>query len=507
MKAPPLAPTLGAGQVDTDAAATAQEAQPVPPAASSAPVSSSTAEAKPAFDVEAAAKEWQRASKASIEPDEDAPWKKRRRAKAAVGPPGKKGQADVRSAAKLVASAERIAAATDPKKQAQALAAEEKLRKKVVVSNVPAAASNVDLADFFTGAIFSATGHTLAAEWQSGAAKVVVGVERSSASKNASVHFGTALGASVALMLNGIQFQGQALSLKRPTGYTGPNIAPKLKGISIKELVATSGKSSESRPKPSSDTSDRKVRLTGIPASMDSSSVFDLLQQFGGPLKGLNLALDGATGKHQGTGTAEFVEKASALEAIRFSPLLGFIDVASEKKSSAPSGEASARKRPRRSRFDPTPGETAKKAVAEEDDELGPFKAALASRAQKAGEKDEELDLGPFESVLVKAPAKQPDATVLEAPFDDADDLGPFESVLPAASSKAKPSKDDDTVDGSDTEADDDEEFDPFSAVLPPEKNEAPPQQAPASAEDGSDTEADDDEDDLGPFNAVLPPK
>merc|ERR1712241_1146980 len=69
------------------------------------------------------------------------------------------------------------------------------------------------------------------------------------------------------------------------------------------------------------------VRLKGIPTSMNSKSVFDLLQQFGGPLRGLNLATDKETGAHIGHGTAEYMERSSALEASRFSPLLGFIEV------------------------------------------------------------------------------------------------------------------------------------------------------------------------------------
>merc|ERR1719330_1246660 len=84
------------------------------------------------------------------------------------------------------------------------------------------------------------------------------------------------------------------------------------------------------------------VKLSGIPASMGSKSVFDLLQQFGGPLRSLNLAMSKDTGDHVGAGVAEYVERASAEEAVRFSPLLGFIEVRHAEDGAVPAGAGGA---------------------------------------------------------------------------------------------------------------------------------------------------------------------
>lgn len=448
--------------------------------------------------------------------------------------------ADRKAAERIAASAERLAAATGAScsssaaaRSAAAAAAaaadataaapegsegrsqgpsegprEEMLKRKVIVSNVPPAAKSVELADFFTGAIFSATGHTLAAQWQSGeASKVVIAVElmpsvSAAGGRKVEVTFGTPLGAAVAVALNGIQFQGKALGLKRPKGYTGPAARTKLTGVSIKDLIASdpspdglkaavgeaaggkAGRGADGRLPPG--TGGAKVKLSGIPSSMGSKSVFDLLQQFGGPLQSLNLSISRETGDHLGSGVAEYVDRASALEAAHFSPLLGFIEVtlmdaaASGHKAAASSAGlkealSEAPKRQRRSRFDPMP------AGAAED--LGPFEAALRRGPKASGPADNSikapaLDLGPFESVLPASGGSTREAgSRTERRFTE--DLGPFESVLPPPSGVSPPVKDA-------------EDLGPFEAVLPPTKGATP---SPLLG---------DPLDDLGPFGAVL---
>merc|ERR550514_1307510 len=64
---------------------------------------------------------------------------------------------------------------------------------------------------------------------------------------------------------------------------------------------------------------------------MSESSVRDLLFQFGGALSSLFLQKNQKTTLHTGAGVAEFETHESALEAVRFSPLLGFIDVRLER--------------------------------------------------------------------------------------------------------------------------------------------------------------------------------
>eukprot|EP00927_Polykrikos_kofoidii_P037199 TRINITY_DN3136_c1_g4_i1.p1 TRINITY_DN3136_c1_g4~~TRINITY_DN3136_c1_g4_i1.p1 ORF type:complete len:1601 (-),score=326.33 TRINITY_DN3136_c1_g4_i1:104-4906(-) len=439
----------------------------------------------------------------------------------------------IASRARVAATAERLASASrSDGATGGAAAADERLRRKVIVSNIPPLAKATELADFFTGAIFSATGHTLAAQWQSGeASKVVVGVDllpgSSFGATAAEVTFGTPTGAMVAVALHGIQFSGKTLEIRRPKGFSTESgkARTKLQGVSIKDLVVggfadgkvanagdsggvdvatnsgtpnTAGgessiggeqRSSEGNAEANSKSS--LVRLSGIPTSMNSKSVFDLLQQFGGPLKSLNLATKKETGDHLGHGTAEYVDRSSAIEAVGFSPLLGFIEVklapaadeasaaaavATEQPSDAP---APASKRQRRTRFDPAP----------EDASLEPFLPALQQRdrqrqqgqepkrdasaskpATAAPATDDGLDLGPFEAVLPPGGAKAED------------DLGPFEAVLGSfrpdvsAPSAVLPSDD----------------LGPFEAVLPPAK-------APSST-----VAATDDLDEFGPFKDAI---
>jgi len=376
------------------------------------------------------------------------------------------GVADRAAAERIAASAERLASAAFTGSNA----AMDLVQRKVAVSNLPPAATVTELADFFTGAIFSATGHTLAAQWQSGeASKVVVGVELGAAGTGpsaAEVTFGTALSAHVSLALNGIQFQGKALGIKRPKGYTGPP-APrmKLQNVSIKDLIAsdsgnrgiTGGATPAFAGQGEGGAFEQPqfgavVRLSGIPSSMGSESVFDLLQQFGGPLRGLHLDTQMGKREHLGGGSAEYMDKTSAVEAVRFSPLLGFIEVAHAEGvaslEAAGIGEGASElpsaKRLRRSRFDNQLGAD---GVAED---LGPFEAALQQReqahnAQKQAPSDG-LDLGPFEAVL--PPSRQDGAGIL----DVEEDLGPFEAILPRkAAASLGP-----------------DDLGPFEAVLPP---------------------------------------
>lgn len=396
------------------------------------------------------------------------------------------GVADKAAAQRVAAAAEKLAQganATTP----EALAAADLLKRKLIVANIMPMRPS-ELSDFFTGAIFSATGHMLAAQWQSGeAAKVVLAVDISSrvspaggTGTQAEVTFGTAIGANVAMALNGIQFKGKALDIRRPPGYAGaPVKRSQLQNLALKDLIA-SDTASTVEPAASSSASTSKatrVVLSGIPSSMNEKSVYDLLQQFGGELK--SLKLEGGANEHAGSGVAEYVNENSASEAVGFSPLLGFIEVklatasaSAEPESLADAPSEPSAKRVRKNRFDPEP----KGGAAEED--LGPFEAALRQRSQppaapSAPAPADAFDLGPFENVLPPARTAKDSSAASEVV-----DLGPFEAVLPPAKSKASP------------ESDVAVDLGPFEAVLPPMK---------AKASNVA-------EEDLGPFEAVLPP-
>jgi len=329
------------------------------------------------------------------------------------------------------------------------------------------------------------------------------------------------MGATVAVALNGIQFKGKALNIARPKAYSGPPVKrSQLLNLSLKDLVASEGAaaaaaaalpqsatsgeiaSTSSAPQNSNGT---PVQLSGIPSSMNQQSVFDLLQQFGGALHSLNLA--GGAGEHLGHGTAVYVDHASAVEAVGFSPLLGFIEVklsdgASPATTAPPAATTSVTeeaqpqeppaKRVRRTRFDPEPVEPQAQATSVDEDieDLGPFEAALAKRTQKppaatapaaVAAPAETFDLGPFEAVL--PPSRPPAAPAARVAAPDVDvDLGPFEAVLPPAKAAPAPEPEDAT--------DDDLDLGVFEAVLPPAKTAAAPPSAP---------------EDLGPFESILP--
>eukprot|EP00928_Gymnodinium_smaydae_P047048 TRINITY_DN31386_c0_g1_i1.p1 TRINITY_DN31386_c0_g1~~TRINITY_DN31386_c0_g1_i1.p1 ORF type:complete len:1357 (-),score=281.14 TRINITY_DN31386_c0_g1_i1:135-4136(-) len=462
-------------------APTAAVAAPAPGApAIAAPAAGVPATGPPAAGASAAV-----ASATAAGGDEAAPWasrKRRRGAAATTDKPvvpaqgtstpvaaqpvreQKPGAADRAAAERIAAAAERLVAATGNAAAAVGAAraegtglatnaaTEERLKRTVVVSNIPTPPKATELADFFTGAIFSATGHVLAAQWQSGeASKVVVGVDlvpgTALGSASAEVTFGTPTAANVAVALHGIQFKGKALEIRRLKGVSAPAKRPTLQGVSIKDLVAggsigdaeerAQSKAPVSATASATGTSNEGVgavvSLSGIPTSMSSKSVYDLLQQFGGPLKSLNLAQKPGMGEHLGHGMAEYVDVTSAREAVSFSPLLGFIEVSLGKAKTGDEAEAQSggvgagAKRPRRSRFDADDG-----AGPTEGMDLGPFEAVLPPAKKAPSE-----DLGPFEAVLGSLSVAAPAPLVTPRAGDD---LGPFEAVLPP--SKAPPMDD-----------------------------------------------------------------
>eukprot|EP00746_Dinoflagellata_sp_MGD_P158124 gnl/MRDRNA2_/MRDRNA2_86395_c0_seq3.p1 gnl/MRDRNA2_/MRDRNA2_86395_c0~~gnl/MRDRNA2_/MRDRNA2_86395_c0_seq3.p1 ORF type:complete len:973 (+),score=303.77 gnl/MRDRNA2_/MRDRNA2_86395_c0_seq3:77-2995(+) len=405
----------------------------------------------------------------------------------------------------------------------------ERLQRIIVVDNVPPKSSTSEITDFFTGAVFSGAGHPIAAQWQSGtASKVVLKVDLN-ASK-AEVTFGTHLAATVALSLNGIMLNKHSLAMRRPDGYEGKGDTPPK--IALKDLVASETvERAEARlaaEKASGDEGGKgkSVLIKGVPPSMSESSVRDLLVQFGGSLSSLFLQKNSKTTLHTGEGVAEFDTREAALEAVRFSPLLGFIEIRIEKAGehlpdpvvlAAPSTGVEAF--PKASA---NPAGTDRKSKLrgweDQDDEedLGPFEAVLKNRAPLPSKEAPSEDLGPFEAVLSaqkKTPAKialekaqarrfrEAEKSIKGARADE--DLGPFEAVLPSSTVPKVPVE---------------EDLGPFESVLPmaPAKGFAkrPREQvllpmAPAKVQKSnptgglSGTKPAKDED-LGPFEAVL---
>lgn len=355
--------------------------------------------------------------------DEAAPWKKRKRGDrstpgSAPTGPAEPASAEVRSAPK---------SAKD-------------LSRKVLLSNVPSSVSSKELLEFFHGAVCSATGQTLPPHITAEKLQVVEAVEIHRGG-HAEVTFATATSASIVTLLNGIQFQSAGLSIRRPPGYSVPPAnRSKLLSSTLQDLV--SGELPPELLEPAEPSVSAKaqsrpvsVQLSGIPTSMNSTSVFDLLAQFGGPVKSLHLAHDRSTGQHSGNGTAEFADYESAVEACRFSPLLGFIEVTMQEPADH-AQPADSEVGHRRSRWSEDAA----------DDDLGPFNAILPPKQPVEAAEDDD-DLGPFNAVLPKRTAP---------PADDDLDLGPFNDILPP---KAAPAPEED-------EADDDDDLGPFNAIL-----------------------------------------
>jgi len=478
------------------------------------------------------------------------------RAAVDAGPP-RGGGADRAAAERVAASAERlVASAAAGRADRVEAAAADRLKRKVIVANLPVPAKVTELADFFTGAVFSATGHMLAAQWQSGeASKVVMNVDLSPALAGlgaggtvAEVTFGTEAGAMIAVALNGIQFKGKALEIRRPKAYNGPPLRrAQLQGLSLKDLIAsdsadaerTGGDGDVTAPAVSGgaqgeagdarETARGKlVQLSGIPSSMSEKSVYDLLQQFGGPLERLSLNCGKEAGSHLGHGTAVYVDQASALEAERFSPLLGFIEVklvdgmpdqspplpllsaggagmdadnpavatvAFDKAGSPLKPGVSIRLTGLRS----APHLEGLQGSCERwDRTTGRWHVRLANGETKAVKPENIAAQVPnMQRSMTEAPAKRPrrsrfDAesprTAASGATDTSVDLGPFEAAL---RQRGLEQKDPAPELAAAVATDDAIDLGPFEAILPPKRSVSATESAPV---------------DLGPFAAVLPP-
>ena len=109
----------------------------------------------------------------------------------------------------------------------------------------------------------------------------VVSVQVNHDKSYAFVEFRSPEEAISAMSFDGIVFQGQALKIRRPKDYIGPDTAP---GVHVPGVVSTNVPDSPN-----------KIFVGGLPSYLTDEQVMELLMSFG-ELRSFNLVKEGATG-------------------------------------------------------------------------------------------------------------------------------------------------------------------------------------------------------------------
>lgn len=187
---------------------------------------------------------------------------------------------------------------------------EEMLKRTVILDNLPSHASGQEIVEFFNGAVLAVTANavqqaqnrTTAPVYQCTLMEEDHGSHRR---KIAELKFRTPEGASVGMKLNGIEYKGGKLVVKRPDGFKmedGGDPATKinLHEMSMAKLLGGSGKGGADNGGVSP-----KMSIFNLPEVMSEQVVRDLLSQFG-KLRMMSLIRDLATGKIKGYGIFEY---------------------------------------------------------------------------------------------------------------------------------------------------------------------------------------------------------
>lgn len=166
-----------------------------------------------------------------------------------------------------------------------------------------------DIVAFFNGAILAVTGHTLSNHQGRSPIYSCIMTEKKSGSngacKVAELRFRTPEGASVCYLLKGIQYNGNALELRRPAKFiVDLDDEPgdiNVQNVRISQLIGT--------------TSEEMCLIFNLPDELTESVARDLLSQFG-KLKTLKLVVDSQSAKIKGSGVFEYENMADTDLAI-----------------------------------------------------------------------------------------------------------------------------------------------------------------------------------------------
>lgn len=190
---------------------------------------------------------------------------------------------------------------------------EEMIQRSLILENLSLSCTGQELIEFFNGAILAVTGnavHQAANRNMSPVFACTITEEdrASSKRKNAELKFRTPEGASVGMKLNGIEYKGHKVTVKRPDPFTkpadgqDPSVRINLHEVTMAKLI---GGATDSRGMPMPQGPSPKLSIFNLPDVMTEQICRDLLSQFG-KLRMLSLIRDLGTGKIKGYGIFEY---------------------------------------------------------------------------------------------------------------------------------------------------------------------------------------------------------
>lgn len=191
---------------------------------------------------------------------------------------------------------------------------EELVIRTVVLENLALSCTGQELIEFFNGAVLAVTANAVQQASNRNMAPVfactVTEEDRGGGNKRktAELKFRTPDGANVGMKLNGIEYKGQKVAVKRPEQFPksddgiDPSSKINLHEMSMAKLIGGTpdqpGMMMPQGPSP-------KLSIFNLPEVMTEQIVRDLLSQFG-RLRMLSLIRDLATGKIKGYGIFEY---------------------------------------------------------------------------------------------------------------------------------------------------------------------------------------------------------
>lgn len=189
---------------------------------------------------------------------------------------------------------------------------EEMMQRTACLDNLALSVTGQELIEFFNGAVLAVTANAVQQAANRSMAPIfactVTEEQRGSSSKkkSAELKFRTAEGASVGMKLNGIEYKGSKIAIKRPDAYVmpddgqDPSTKISLHEMSMAKLVGSTGDGRAAWQGPAP-----KLSIFNLPDIMTEQICRDLLSQFG-KLRMLSLIRDLNSGKIKGYGIFEY---------------------------------------------------------------------------------------------------------------------------------------------------------------------------------------------------------
>eukprot|EP00928_Gymnodinium_smaydae_P079070 TRINITY_DN63091_c0_g1_i1.p1 TRINITY_DN63091_c0_g1~~TRINITY_DN63091_c0_g1_i1.p1 ORF type:complete len:638 (-),score=211.51 TRINITY_DN63091_c0_g1_i1:25-1716(-) len=182
--------------------------------------------------------------------------------------------------------------------------------RTIVLENLSLGVTGQELIEFFNGAVLAVTANAVQQAGNKNVAPVfactVTEEERGGdRKKSAELKFRTSEGASVGMKLNGIEYKGHKVVVKRPSEYKAPEDGDPSARINLHEMSMARLIGNTSGGGPGEAATNVKLSIFNLPEVLTEQIVRDLLSQFG-KLRMLSLIRDLATGKIKGYGIFEY---------------------------------------------------------------------------------------------------------------------------------------------------------------------------------------------------------